>query len=451
MAYDQAVRRKLFATDPGGVASSAASLTDPGDEVAAVVDLAVIGCRGDGKTQFILNAIRTLDAYAAPGLADVERENSQRIHRIALDARAPSLDATAPGARPHYVYRVEPGAVLDQLDAWTRLGLLARTARLWLHLGLALANAALVGVGLWMLGRDPGVAAGAACGLALVMIVVGFFLSLRRFKSAGEIEVVFWDVAGEDALRGGDYHELLRTVVERRREEDRPYGFAPVLVCNPLSLERHEDGGSYVSLKKVLPLYASLDRIDRQALVVITRAQLIEEICADGSDEDERIAVRSMVRRNHHGRADAGAEPVRSSEPVEVRRGAVQKYCRDAEDGLEHGIDMTYLRYDAGDDCQLVSRPGEDGKPVLEYTYTDDVAAFEGEPRGKFLAWLAEVAYRAPRRARATSLASDTANEPTDGEVVPLTVPVTRAKPAAVTTDTVKTAASSGGFTSGGS
>lgn len=447
----------MFPTDPGGVASSAASLTDPGDEVAAVVDLAVIGCRGDGKTQFILNAIRTLDAYAAPGLADVERENSQRIHRIALDARAPSLDATAPGARPHYIYRVEPGALLGQLDTWGRLGLLARTARLWLHLGLAIANAVLIAVALWGLGKSPELAAGVGIGLAVTMTIVSLVLSMRRFRAAGEIEVVFWDVAGEDALRGGDYHELLRTVVERRREEDRPYGFAPVLVCNPLSLERHEDGGSYVRLKKVLPLYASLDRMDRRALVVVTRSNLIEEICADGSDEDERVAVRSLARRNAHGRADSGATPVHHGDAVMVRRGAVQKYCRDAEDGVESGIDMTYLRYDAGDDCTLETKPGEGGTPVLEYTYTDDVAAFDGDTRAKFLSWLAEVAYCAPTKARATAARATTAEPATDDDnVIPLTVPSTRttaARAAATDTATATTTsgASSGGFSSGGS
>jgi hypothetical protein len=287
------------------------------------------------------------------------------------------------------------------------------------------------------------------------MAIVSVVLSVRRFKSAGEIEVVFWDVAGEDALRGGDYHELLRTVVERRREEDRPYGFAPVLVCNPLSLERHEDGGSYVRLKKVLPLYASLDRADRRALVVITRSNLIEEICADGSDEDEKVAVRSLARRNAHGRADAGATPVHHGAPVLVRRGAVQRHCRDAEDGLENGVETTYLRYDAGDDCTLETKPGDDGTQVLEYTYTDDVAAFEGEARGKFLGWLAEVAYRAPRKSKAAASVRATTAEPVDDDnVIPLTVPVTRTtatRPAAPGDTATTSSASSGGFSSGGS
>jgi hypothetical protein len=209
-----------------------------------------------------------------------------------------------------------------------------------------------------------------------------------------------------------------------------------------------------VSLKKVLPLYASLDRVDRRALVVITRSNLIEEICADGSDEDERVAVRSLARRNAHGRADAGATPVRHGEPVLVRRGAVQRHCRDAEDGVEHGIDTTYLRYDAGENCTLETRPAEDGTPVLEYTYTDDVAAFEGDARGKFLGWLAEVAYRAPRRARATARATTAEPATTDDNVViPLTVPSTRATAvrAAATGDTTASSASSGGFSSGGS
>jgi hypothetical protein len=445
-----AVRRKLFPTDPGGVASGAASLTE-GDDVAAVIDLAVIGCRGDGKTQFILNAIRTLDAYAAPDLLDVEREASQRIHRIALDARAPSLDATAPGARPHYVYRVEPKTLLAQLDTGARLALLARTARLWTKLLLALANGALIGAGLWALGKPAPLAIGAGVGLAILMVLVALSLARRRFESAGEIEVVFWDVAGEDALKGGDYHDLLRTVVARRREEDRPYGFAPVLVCNPLSLEWHKDGGSFVNLRKLLPTYAALDRQARRALVVVTRSELIEEICADGSDADERIAVRSRVRRNSHGRADSSAEPIDQAEAVVVRRGAVQRHCRDVEDGLAQGVDITYLRYEAGEDCVLASRV-EDGHPIVEYTYTDDVAAFEGDARTKFLLWLGEVAYRAPRAARAL------VTEKIDlggGEAEPMTVvagPDTSPAPAkagAAATPT-SSAASSGGFSSGG-
>lgn len=439
------MRRKLFPTDPGGIASSAASLTE-GDDVAAVIDLAVIGCRGDGKTQFILNAIRTLDAYAAPDLLDTERENSQRIHRIALDARAPSLDATAPGARPHYVYRVEPQTLLAQLDGWARLGLLARTARLWTKLVLALLNGALVGAGLWALGKPTAMAAGAGAGLVLLMMVVALMLARRRFESAGEIEVVFWDVAGEDALKGGDYHDLLRTVVERRREDDRPYGFAPVLVCNPLSLEWHKDGGSYVNLRKLLPTYASLDRQERRALVVVTRSELIEEICADGSDAEERIAVRSRVRRNAHGRADSSAEPIAETEPIMVRRGAVQRHCRDVEDGMAHGVDVTYLRYEAGDDCVLASKPGDDGGALVEYTYTDDVAAFEGEARTKFLSWLGEVAYRAPRAARASLLSEKVLLAPE-----PLTAvggPETAAAPPPGAS--TSSAASSGGFSSGG-
>lgn len=441
-----AVRRKLFPTDPGGVASGAASLTE-GDDVAAVIDLAVIGCRGDGKTQFILNAIRTLDAYAAPDLLDVEREASQRIHRIALDARAPSLDATAPGARPHYVYRVEPATLLAQLGGGARLALLARTARLWTKLVLALVNAALVGAGLWALGKPPALAVGAAIGLAVVMALVAVALARRRFENAGEIEVVFWDVAGEDALKGGDYHELLRTVVERRREEDRPYGFAPVLVCNPLSLEWHKDGGSFINLRKLLPTYASLDRQERRALVVVTRSELIEEICADGSDAEEKVAVRSRVRRNVHGRADSSAEPVDQAEAVMVRRGAVQRHCRDVEDGVVQGVDITYLRYEAGDDCVLASHPAEEGPGmVVEYTYTDDVAAFEGEARTKFLSWLGEVAYRAPRSARAPVMTEklDLGGEPMTAVAGPDTTP---AVPPNASTSS---AASSGGFSSGG-
>jgi hypothetical protein len=327
-----------------------------------------------------------------------------------------------------------------------------RTARLRVHVAIAVLAAGALGAALALLGDGLPLAIGAGVVALAVLAPVALWLSQRRLIKAGEIEVVFWDVAGEDALKGGDYHDLLRTVVERRREDDRPYGFAPVLVCNPLSLEWHKDGGSYVNLRKLLPTYAALDRPERRALVVVTRSELIDEICADGSDVEEKIAVRSRVRRNAHGRADSSAEPVDQAEAVMVRRGAVQRHCRDVEDGVTQGVDVTYLRYEAGEDCMLASRPAEEGgAQMVEYTYTDDVAAFEGEARTKFLSWLGEVAYRAPRAARSGAMAAAPARAVT-GELTavdPLTVGAGPDKAAAAAAST-SSAASSGGFSSGG-
>ena len=140
-----------------------------------------------------------------------------------------------------------------------------------------------------------------------------------------------------------------------------PSGFAPVLVCNPLSLEWHKDGGSYVNLRKLLPTYAALDRPERRALVVVTRSELIDEICADGSDVEERIAVRSRVRRNAHGRADSSAEPVDQQDAVMVRRGAVQRHCRDVEDGFERLEEPDPMQAADAEDADALDEDAETG------------------------------------------------------------------------------------------
>nr|MBA3542004.1 hypothetical protein [Deltaproteobacteria bacterium] len=55
-------RTPLFAIDPVAELRGLTTLTDPDDDVAAVIDLPVIGARGDGKSQFIIHAIRALHA-----------------------------------------------------------------------------------------------------------------------------------------------------------------------------------------------------------------------------------------------------------------------------------------------------------------------------------------------------------------------------------------------------
>ena len=70
-----------------------ASLTEPADDepVGAIVDLAVMGARGDGKTQFIVHAIRTLRAYA-PHLTGAEHQYNREIMQVVMNARTPRPD-----------------------------------------------------------------------------------------------------------------------------------------------------------------------------------------------------------------------------------------------------------------------------------------------------------------------------------------------------------------------
>jgi|GEM_PF-3277805 len=426
-------RWKLFDAEPVAGMRGASSLTEPDDEVAGIVDIAVIGARGDGKTQFILHAIRTLDARACPNLVEEEREQSQKIKTVAMNADAPSPDATPPGFIPHYAYRAHPGPLLHQLDVGAWMTLLARTAWLRVHGLIALVAAAALGAGLWLAGEGVPIAAGAALAALVVLGPVGVWLSQRRLIRAGEIEVVFWDVAGEHVSKdGGQYHSFLEALVHKRRAVGgRGYAFAPVLLCNPLSLGVQRDGSPYTKLRKLLPLFASLNRgagrreggRRSRALVVINRASVIEEICPADADGQEQVAITTRARRD-------GAEvEVRKDT---VRRAVVQHHCVDVENGFIDGVQLEYLRYDAGDQC--ASTRGEHG---IEYVYTDDVAPFLDAPRSVFLAWLAELAYGAP--APAASMIDD-------GEVIALTRPVAPAAPPAPAPVSTAT----GGFGTGG-
>lgn len=411
-------RRRLFEAEPVAGMRGAASLTEPDeDEVAGVVDIAVIGARGDGKTQFILHAIRTLDARAVPDLVEEERAQSQRIKTVAMNADAPSPDATPPGFIPHYAYRAHPGPLLEQLDLGAWLTLLARTARLRVHLVIAALAAAAIAAGVIALGHGVALAvAGAAIGGG-VLGWFGLWLSRRRLVRAGEIEVVFWDVAGEHVSKdGGDYHSFLDEVAQRRRAVGgRRYAFAPVLLCNPLSLGVHRDGSTYTKLRKLLPLFASINRgagraaaaFRSRALVVINRASVIDELCQADGDADEQVEVVTRSRR--------GGEEVEVRRD-RVRRGVIQHHCVDIEAGTVDGVELEYLRYDAGDQCRSTPRrpdTGQDAPAGVDYVYTDDVSPFQEQARSMFLAWLAELAYGAPAPAPARSTADD--------DVIPLT------------------------------
>src|SRR5215471_8907665 len=111
-------RTPLFAGEP------IADLRD----VAAVIDLAVMGARGDGKTQFLVHAIRALHGRA-PALAGGEQDLNRAIMRLVLDPRAPRPDATPPGVVPHFTFRVRAATLFDLLGWRGALALATRLAR----------------------------------------------------------------------------------------------------------------------------------------------------------------------------------------------------------------------------------------------------------------------------------------------------------------------------------
>src|SRR5262245_2836280 len=203
-------RTSLFADEPVGELRGLATLTDPA-RVTALIDLAVIGARGDGKTQFIVHAIRAMHAHA-PALDGPEQVLNRDVLKLVLDPRATRPDATPPGVVPHFTFRMRSTGLFDRLS-WLGAVRLA-----WRATGVATAlalGAALVVVGAVAgirLGPEPGVIIGASGAL---IIALAALVARRRMARTGDVEVVFWDVAGEQvySAAAADYYGLLAHLV----------------------------------------------------------------------------------------------------------------------------------------------------------------------------------------------------------------------------------------------
>jgi hypothetical protein len=427
------------------------SLTEPGPEepVGAVVDVAVIGARGDGKTQFIVHAIRSLRAYA-PLLEGAEHQYNRDALQVVLNAREPRPDATTPGVVPHYVFRIRPGSLLSQVGFGGRLRILTRAAGLGTYLVLALLNAAALAGALFAIRGAVDAAVIAAPIAALVVGAgLGWLLARRRFARTGEIEIVFWDVAGEHVYSdsAADYYSFLAALVRQRRERTtatRGHAFAPVLICNPLSLGTHEQGSSYARLRKLIPLFASLEVRAPKAMVAINRWSVVERVCEPDSDREELVAVVPQNRADLDPDRPPSEPAAPATDPLPVvRREVLRRLCLDAEDGSEVDVRFTYLRYDAGMQCEFRDRSWkgwdqlDDGSRrrwrapttvepsvAVDYIYEEGPGSFEGRTRRRFLGWLADLAY--PRRSQRAPVAAEPATaEPTrspeeSGEIVPL-------------------------------
>ena len=367
-------RTQLFADEPVGELRGLATLTDP-DDVSAVIDLAVIGARGDGKTQFIVHAIRAMHAHA-PALGGAEQVLNRDVLKLVLDPRATRPDATPPGVVPHFTFRMRTGGLFDRLSwpgairlAWRATGVAAA-----LVLGAALiVLGAVIAV---QVGVGPGVIAG-ACGA--VVGALAAIAARRRIARTGDVEVAFWDVAGEQvySAAAADYYSLLAHLVEarRRRAEElgRAYAFAPVLICNPIALGTADEGSPYERMRQLLPLFATLDPEAARALIAINRWAVVDPICARGALRDEVVSVAST------GRGEA------PSPPRQVAREQVRANCLDAEDGRDQDVRLTYLRYDTAIKTQ-VNVDGE--AAAITYAYDDGPGAFSGAAATRFLDWL---------------------------------------------------------------
>ncbi|MEM9488663.1 MAG: hypothetical protein AAGC55_05935, partial [Myxococcota bacterium] len=231
----------------------------------------------------------------------------------------------------------------------------------------------------------------------------------------------------------------------QRASDRRSYAFAPVLICNPISLGTRSEGSPYSRLRQLMPLFASLNEPLPRALVAINRWAVVKEVCAPDADRDEVVAIAARARSVADDSAAASVSGAQTADDSDnsgrrqplplVERDVVRRHCLDAEDGAgddeDRDIHFSYLRYDAGIQCEFERhtwsgwqqvdsrikgrwRAPTRAEPshVLEYIYEDGPGSFRGEVRRGFLHWLAGLAfhktsYGAPRPRVAPAGATD--------------------------------------------
>jgi hypothetical protein len=355
-------RIPLFADRPPVAALAALSQPGPAAPVGAVVDLALYGDRGAGKTQLLYLWLRTLRARA-PDLDGVEAEEQRALVTAALGgpATAPSDEA---GLR-HAVVQVPASSLLAEIGALGRLACYGR-AGLWrgLATGVAASLALLVTLSL-VRGSIDFVSVAAAAGLLIAAAISVFAAARARWLDLGEIEIALWDTSppgGEPASLYPIFEALVR---ERRRRGApwRAHAFAPVLVVDPLSLGDEPELEHFGRLRSALPIFAALGGRRPRALVAVNRWSAVEAVCRPDSDRGAAVEVRTD---------GAGANA-----PVRVSREVLRRLCLDAEDGREGDLMVHHLRYDAG--AVRAERDLDGGE--LELTWAERAGDLAGESR----------------------------------------------------------------------
>src|SRR5262249_25980270 len=150
-------------------------------------------------TQLIAHAIRTLDARGPAGLSPDEQLQNEKMLALVLNAKRPQPEANPDRKVRHYVVRARAENLAAGLPFGARVALLLGAGRAARYLLLALASALVAFAALRGLRGelDAMVAAGTATA-ALAGAAWALAAARRDFGRAGDVEIVFWDVAGED-------------------------------------------------------------------------------------------------------------------------------------------------------------------------------------------------------------------------------------------------------------
>ncbi len=411
-------RPRLVAARPDlPVPGCLASLTQPapGAPVGAVIDLALLGARGAGKTQLLYLLIRTLRARA-PELEGEEEAQHRALVAAALGGPPPPALA----GPAHAIASLPAAALLDELGPGGRAACYWRTGLARSVALSVVAAAAVAGAhSLWRGGVAP-----MAVVLALALIAAGaafgWVAARSRWLDLGEIEIALWDPArwpGSGTIRlhavpppGADgpgpepppgpaeLHPVFSQLVRERRRRGAPWrchAFAPVLVVNPIELGRNPELGDVGRLRRLLPVFAALGGPTPRAMVAISRWSAVEEVCRPDTDR------RAVVRLRTAGMGGGGE--------ARVSRETLRAFCLDAEDGRDGDFIVHHLRYDAGwarlaiedqSENQDENGPGgerpdatpaagPDGGATIALTWTDPMVGLEGEARRAFFRFVA--------------------------------------------------------------
>ncbi|HWM88763.1 MAG TPA: hypothetical protein VNO33_23090 [Kofleriaceae bacterium] len=403
-----------------------ASLTQPpaSAPVGAVVDLALLGARGAGKTQLLYLLLRTLRARA-PELEGEEEAQQRALVAAALGGPPPPATA----GPTHAIASLPVSSLLDEVGPGGRAACYWRAG-----LGRSLLLSVIAGVAVLsalVLLRERAGALGAALALAFIAAGAGFgWVAARsRWLDLGEIEIALWDPArwpASSTIRlhavpppgapspepepppgPAELHPVYSQLVRERRRRGAPWrrhAFAPVLVVNPIDLGRDPEQGDVGRLRRLLPVFAALDGPSPRAMIAISRWRAVEAVCRPDSDR------RALVRLSTSGMGGAGV--------TEVSRENLRRLCLDAEDGREGDLMIHHLRYDAGwaqplADERLAAPDSVDGfrEGVMEMdasasastsmsapadasvslSWSDPMIGLEGEARRAFFRFLASL------------------------------------------------------------
>jgi hypothetical protein len=374
-----------------------------------VVDLALLGARGAGKTQLLYLLLRTLRARA-PELQGEEELQQRAIIAAALGGPPPPVSA----GPTHAIASLSVTSLLDELGGGGRAACYWRTGLARSLILSMLAAFCVVGAFTLWRGRIDPLIVLLALGLVAAGGGFGWVAARSRWLELGEIEIALWDPArwpGTGTIRlhavpppgaasaeaepppgPAELHPVFSQLVRERKRRGAPWRrhvFAPILVVNPIDLGRDPELGDVGRLRRLLPVFAALGGPSRRAMIAISRWSAVEAVCRPDSDR------RAIVHLKTEGMGGGG--------DTQVSRETLRRLCLDAEDGREGDMMLHHLRYDAGWAQRELepggaldpdgSDPGE-SRPAdgtVSFSWSDPMIGLEGEARRAFFLFLASL------------------------------------------------------------